>query len=216
MLAIIFEIFKDLFCISLAFACGVFSFRYLSMTHRILFIQVAIYLVTYISVWLFKDFNNFIYNIGTFMEITLLLLSVHVYIGRYWMTFLLLALYSCYSMIYIFQLKQDPFSFANYSYAAGGIAVFIGYLFILYSSFTISTIYKKVAGIAISLGLLIYFGCNVPNFCMIGYLNDHKTSLGIRIFNLLNDSAANIRYFLMAYGFWLLKKAKNLTIVASK
>lgn len=210
MLTTLFEIFKDLFCVCLALACGIFSFKYLSTAYRILFIQVVIYLVTYILGWVFEKHNNLIYNMGTFFEITLLLLSVRAYIGRCWISYVLLFLYSCYATIYIFQLKENASLFANYSYVTGGIAVFIGYLFVLYKSLTSTiSIHKKVSGVCVSLGLLIYFGCNVPNFSMIRYLNDHKTNLGMLIFNALNDSSANIRYFLMAYAFWCLRKTSH-------
>jgi hypothetical protein len=213
MLTTLFGIFKDLFCVCLALACGTLSFRYLSTAYRILFMQIVVYLVTYSLGCMFKKYNNFIYNMGTFLEITLLLLSVQAYIRLRWISYVLLFLYSCYVTIYILQLKENLFLFANYSYVTGGIAVVIGYLFVLYKSFTTTiSIHKKVSGVCVSLGLLIYFGCNVPNFSMIKYLNNHKTNLGMLIFNALNDSSANIRYFLMAYAFWCLRKHSHKPI----
>lgn len=203
------ETIIESFCIFLAVTVGIYYYHYLNRFYRIFFLQVAIYLIVYIAARSFLSLNHFIYNLGTFIEISLLMRAACVYFKDKRMRLMISALYACYFFVYIYciLLVTGPFSFAYWSYVCGGIGITVIYLIALYNTFLSALpVQEKRANTYLFLGLIIYFACNIPNLCMTGYLNDHLTEMGREIFNLLLNASANIRYILVAYTFWQLQR----------
>lgn len=207
------ETFIESFCIFLAAGAGIYSYKYLTPFYQLLLLQILIYLAVYIGIRTIHHFNHFLYNIGTFLEIGLLTLAAHIYFRDKQIRNYILLLFACYLTVYLlFILHDGLFLFAHWSYVTGGIGITLIYLLILYRGFIDElSLCERKALICASLGLIIYFACNVPNLSMVGYLNSHLSASALKIFNLLVNSSSNIRYFLTAYAFLCLRKGSKQT-----
>lgn len=207
--------------ISLFIACiaGVISFTRLHECYRIVFVQVVIYLGAHILMWLLPfmlppshpvllpqihiRLASYIYTFIPFFEITLLLLAVNAYFKNKSVSRWLLCVFSLYVLISIVSIVQKGFIYYSYyPYITGGIVIVIASTIVLYKTMMDITVrHERRAGISISLGLMIYFGCSTPVLCMVDNLS------GEHGFDLLIGLIFHTRYCLTAYAFWCFRKA---------
>lgn len=57
----------------------------------------------------------------------------------------------------------------------------------------------------IGAGVFIYAACSVPYITAFGFLQNHYPRVSELLFHLVSDVLANLRYLLLAIGFWLIK-----------
>jgi hypothetical protein len=207
------EVLKECLCIALALSMGIWGYNHLTKFYRILLIQVSVYAIVYVIMELNTvRYNHFIYNIGTVLELSLLLLATAFYFRSKLMKGLLLLLYVITLSVYIVQISSKGFfQFANFGYIAGGISIVITAALILFRSFRRRSVTNNAA-IFVSIGLLIYFASCTPYLSMINYLNKEYPVLSLKLFEIVN-LASNLRYLLLGCAFWYLRKNNVTTVV---
>lgn len=196
--------------ISIALFLGLFALRYINSFYRIYFIQLLVYIAVYILSYiaLIHNSNQWIYNIQMPFETGLLAWAGYRYFSLYKQKFLILTGYLIFLAVFIFELTiNSPLAFASYSYVAESILLVVIYLSMLYSQLKKENrSWKRSPGIWIAIGIIIYFGGVVPYLSFMHYLNMHYRTLSYYLYNIITIGLANLRYILLAIGFWLIRR----------
>jgi len=217
------QIIYEATCLFLALATGIFAYPYMNKFMRMLFFQLVIWIPFYIAAHLLtyyqKNFglnedNQFIFNIYIQIELFMLLTASVILLNDKMSKHLAGILYTSFIIILFLQMSfSDVSVFANYAIAVSGFAVTILYILILYRLLkTNPSLLKHSPEIWASLGLIIYSACNVPYFTMFHYLNAHYLELSAKLFHVITDVLANIRYLFLALAFWLVWKNRPVPL----
>jgi hypothetical protein len=211
------QLINESFGLLLAFGMGIFAYPYMNNFTRILFFQLVTWLMIFTVSYILTTYqhhqrlnmsNQWLYNIEMLVEFSLLVLAIHYLFADKFVLYLSGSLYSLFLIVLFAQLKASGLSsFANYALAASGLTVTILYTLLLYRKFkTDPSSLKKSPEVIASIGLIIYFACNVPYFSLFNYLNVHYPDLSKKLFHMITDVLANVRYVCLAIAFWLVRK----------
>jgi hypothetical protein len=110
-------------------------------------------------------------------------------------------------IVHVCRLGIDNFS--NYSFILGGLLLVILFVLLLYQTTKSVPILKYSPDFWICIGIIVYFGCNVPFFSLFAYFTSHgKEKMGAKLF-ILNDFLALTRYLCFGIAFLLLNSKKR-------
>lgn len=207
----------------LALTIGIFAYPYMNIFLRMLFFQLVIwipfYIVAYLLTYYQKSYgltedNQFIFNIHSSIELFMLLTASAILLNDKMSKYLAGILYILFAITLLLQVSFSGTSvFANYAIAASGFAITILYILIIYKLLkTNPSALKYSPEVWASLGLIIYAACNVPYFTMFHYLNKHHLELSAKLFHIITDVLANVRYLLLALAFWLVWKNRPVSL----
>jgi len=219
----ILRIIHEFTCITIAFVSGLVAFRHMNLLHRIFFYQlIAYFLIIFLSyaaqlIPNMKYNNQWVYNLGMPIEAGILSWAAYEYLKNYREKFLIWAGGAVFLIVFISALiLKGPLAFSNYGYIAEGILLVALYLSILYVQFANYTnIWKRSPEIWLGLGVVLYFAGVVPYFSLFDYLLNNHPKISLYLFNFVTVGLSDVRYLLLAYGFWLVRRnalAKTTTV----
>jgi hypothetical protein len=201
----------------LAACVGFITYERMNRFYRLLYEQLMIWLVLYIVSYVVTDFqrsfwlgqnNHWVFNLNILIETTFLLLSARSYFEK--VIAKKIILFSCIFFLFISLILHSVnnfFIFNESIYVIESILIVIIYTFILFRCFYETfTIEVKSPEIWASIGLILYFGCNLPYFSLFNYLNTHYLSMSEILQDRITDVLSNIRYLLLAVGFWVITR----------
>jgi len=183
----------------------------LTLPYRLLSIQVICGLIIEVIGHIFinqRTLNTICYNFYTIVEFYLMYAAGVILLNKYKKVFWAISVLPLIVwFIHIWRLGIDNFS--NYSFILGGLLLVILFVLLLYQTTKSVTILKYTPDFWICIGIIVYFGCNVPFFSLFAYFTSHgKEKLGSRLF-ILNDFLALTRYLCFGIAFLLLNSKKR-------
>lgn len=203
-----------------AFAVGCLSFLQLNRFQRLLFAQVAIavpfYFLSHFVVFYQRSHglplnNLWLHNLYIPIECLLLCLAAYTRLSKSWEKLLLLLFFLIFCVVCLFDyLRTDHTTWFEWSFYTESLFVVISFSYLLYQTIhQFPGEWKFKADFWIILGLLIYFAADSPYILMFNYLNAQAKELNDLLFNVINNFLANLRYLLLALGFWLAIREKE-------
>ncbi len=175
------QIINESLSLALALSAGIYSYSYMSRFTRTLFLQLIIWICFFISSHILtacqdadKMNNQWVFYIHIPLELLLLNIAGCYFLKDKLIRYLSITLYITFSITLLVQLTHlKSNEFINYAVVVAGINVTMLYSFILYKKFKSDPYsWKKSPEVIASIGLIIYFACNVPYFSLFNYLNN--------------------------------------------
>ncbi len=201
----------------LALIMGIFAYPHMNKFMRILFFQLLVWILFYITGYAFTYYqatlglsedNHVVLNIYISLEFLFLITATSYLITDKISRSLnvILSIFFAGTLV-LHIIFSEIFVFANYAVAMSGFSITILYTLVLYKYLKSDPSALRHSPEAwVSLGLVIYAACNVPYFTMFHYLNKHHPELSEKLFHIITDVLANIRYFSLALAFWFVYK----------
>lgn len=204
----------------LAMFIGTVSYRTLTNTYRLIFFQTIAAIISFFAAYAVLDYqqshqqplnNHWVYNLYIFVEVLLLLDAA-------WMSFspsrrkLITMAIAGFVLIYVAEVIFDGFSsLLNMTLVASGILIVITYLQVLYSAIHRPGFnWKTSPEFWLSLGVVIYFACNVPVIGLMPVLmKDHATLLGNLFY--ITEYLAVVRYLFVCVALYLARRSLATT-----
>jgi hypothetical protein len=219
------DIIVESFGMILATCIGVICYKKMNMFYRLLFIQLISWLILYILSYGVTEYqkhkhlsenNQWVFNIQLFCETTLLCFAANCYFEKRFAKRLVMLSWMLFLFFFFGRLASNGFfEFNVISYSAESILMLAIYTLILFQCFYETfTIEVKSPEVWASIGLVLYFGCNLPYFSLFNYLNSHYLNMSETLHRHITDVFSNIRYILLAIGFLVLNK--NFVSIPSK
>jgi hypothetical protein len=214
------KIINEALSLTLALSAGIYAFASMDRFMRVLFYQLLTWIAFYLFSYALTTYQNiagieendqWLFNLHMLLEVSWLTVAAYYYSNSKTRKYLALILYGLFLAVFITQINFYKFScFANFGMAAAGMVITILYLFILYETFKLKSVpWYQSPEILASIGLIIYFACNVPYFSLFTYLNEHYLALSERLFHFITDVLANIRYLFLAIAFFIAGRKKH-------
>ncbi len=211
------QIIYESFVLLVAFGMGLYTLRYMGIIYRIFFVQLLFYILIYIlgEVVVIIErankmplTNQWVYNIDMPVETGMLTWAGYEYFNRSKAKLLLGIGYAIFLVIFISEIIIKGIGvLSNHASVAQSLLLVITYLLVLYSEFTKQNMkWKRSPEVWISFGLVLYFAGVVPYFSLIHYLQEHNSKINLLLFNITIIVLSNIRYLLLAVGFWFVRK----------
>ena len=203
---------KEYFSPLLAIIAGILAFNYFNGFWKLLFIQVLLYVLTIKIVYeitpgLQTNSNHWFYNGYLIIEVGLLCIAPLFYFKDKAAKRSIILSYIFYLLTFVAQLYFGGLErFANYAFAAAGLVLSVIYGSILFLEFRSGIKWQSSPLIWMSAGLILFFACNIPYFSLFNYLNKYYLTESRFLFNFITDVLANIRYLLLAFSFFLLRR----------
>ncbi len=215
------EVPKESGLFFIALVIGISTLRKFNLFYKLVLLQIFVFAIVYIGGYaityyqeehhLIKN-NTWIYNLYFPIECALLTGAGLFYFKSKRVNFFAFITYALFSMTLFFQLNKNGInSLANFAVAIEALLLVTIYLFILYDKLKDSNFNWKVSPeFWLCIGIVLYFGCIVPYFSMINYLNATNPQLSFTLFVFINDVLSNIRYLLTAFAFWLFYRQQTI------
>jgi hypothetical protein len=187
--------------------------------HRLMFWQVVTWLGFFTAAYMLDLWqinhgvernNHWVFNIHLFIETGFLMMAARVYAGKGVPKTLLGVYFGLFVLSYLASLLMNGIS--GYAYYADATACFVLcaiYALILFQLFHQGGSWWKTPEIYMCSGIFIYYACSIPYITAFGYLQQSYPDLSRILFHLVNDVLANLRYGLLALGFWLIKNNRH-------
>lgn len=203
------QIIIDLFTTFLAVVCGLLIYNKMNLFYRLLLFQVVFYLTVDLISFAFKPNNAWIFNIAILVETALIMAAASVYFNSRLARNFLLFLFVLFFIIYMGDLIIIS-GFTNFLYHS---AIFEGtiltstFLVILYLEFNkgIGNPFN-ISLISVCLGLVIYFAATIPYLGIMFHFQNINPHLNKQLFQNIIVILASVRYFLLAFAFYRLKR----------
>ncbi len=208
------KLLDELTGITIALFFGVYAFRFMNSFHRIFLGQLVAYILivmlTYI-VQLIPSMNNhnqWVYNLSMPIETGILTLAAYIHFKSKKEKNLIWLGYFIFLLVFTSEIVIKGFLiFSNHGYVAECILLIVLYLLVLYSLFIKQNIaWKHTPEIWISIGIVVYFGSVLPYLSLLQYFQEYFPEINRMLFRLITVGLSNIRYLLLAYGFWLIRR----------
>lgn len=210
----ILQLINESLSLWLALVLGILAFRRMSRFCRILFFQLAVWIVFYSILYMvtmyqkingIKPNNLPVLNLSILVEATLLLAAGYTQLNNRLGKSLLITAFIIFLGVFAAQLRNNGvWVFTNYAYIIVCFIVVALYSFVLFK-FWVScpSEWFKAAEIWICLGILIFYTCIAPYMTLVNYLNSEYLEVSKFLSRLITDVLANVRYLFLALGFWL-------------
>lgn len=202
----------DYMSLSVAALLGICTYRHLPVFLRVLFWQLVFYIAIHILAGAVISYqrsqglpanNHFVYNIGMLAECCFLFAAACVYFSSFRAVSATIIGFLVFLAVYVVESRKKGFvTFANYAYATECICVVIVYTAILFDQFQLHHVHWHRSPVVLStLGILVYFICNVPYLTLIEYFQQKNPLLNAMLFEMVRVFS-HIRYILLALAFW--------------
>lgn len=204
---------NELTGVTIAFAIGLYAYRYMNLFYRIFFFQLFAFILIYCLARLIETIEisdnihpdtQWVYNLSMPFETGLLTWAAYEYFKTNKRKFLILIGYAIFLAVFISELFIKGIrTFSNHGYIAESILLLILYLSLLYTQFTKGSPWKHTPKLWISLGIVLFFGGVVPYLSLMQYLQNTHPKLNSFLYYFIIDGLENVRYLLLAVGFWI-------------
>ncbi|MFA6150153.1 MAG: hypothetical protein WC716_02455 [Chitinophagaceae bacterium] len=185
---------------------AILIFRKLDAFSRLIAVQVCIaFLVEFLG-WqmrLHLQRNTWLYNCYMPVEFSLLFIATRQHFKSRilaWLLVLLVFYWSCwcaeiyYQSIHVFAVK---------TYVIGALILLVSYFFVLYKSAWNRMSLFKQSQFWFAIGVILFFGCNIPFFSMYDYIVENSTDYQMDLLTNLMMVFTHFRYLCTAIGFIL-------------
>ena len=198
----------------IAFVVGCIAFMQLNRSQRLLFAQVALAVLFYfLSHWVVYyqrrhqlPLNNlWVLNLYNPMECLLLAFAAYSRLTKRSEKWSLGVLFFSFLGICANEFVTGPEKeWHKLSFFAESLLVILVYAYLLYQLIHQNPgEWKFKEDFWMMLGLLIYFAVDSPYIMLFNYFNEHYRELNGLLYDVINNFLANLRYLLLALGFWL-------------
>lgn len=220
------EIVIESFGAVVAGIVGFVTYRRLNSFYRSLFIQLLTWLILYLVSYVVTEYqrytratgnNHWVFNLNILFETLFLLVAArNFFIGIFMKRVILIFVAVFIFVSMILHLRGDFLTFNVPVYILESILVILIYTYLLFKCFyEIFTEETRRSEIWSSVGIILYFGCNLPYFSLFHFLNTHYINMSITLQDHITDVLSNIRYLLLAIGFWMASGRSRTTIQQS-
>ena len=210
-------ILEGLLPVILSFCVGLYVYKSMNTMQRILFFQafsyMLIYIVSFIVTALQSHYktplnNQWVYNLSMPIETFFLTWAASAHFTEHRQKILIWIGFILFFSIYIVQIIIKGINvFSTQGYIAESILMLIIYLFILYSCFIEEySNWKYSPGVWICFGIILYFGGSIPYLSLLSYLENNASKTGSFLYHFIVEGLANLRYIMLAIGFWLIRR----------
>ena len=209
------KLLNEALVLLIALLAGLFVFGRMGRFHLIMFWQLVVWMLFLTASYLliaWQRYNGYdlnshmVHNIYLPVEGAFLCAAASVQLGR--ARFGRAGLWGFGIILIFYAWCLMTAGFNKYAFYADVAACFVySFLFamIMFQGFRENRSWWRNSEIYISAGVLIYAACSVPYFTAFDFLQINYPSLSKTLFHLVNDVLANVRYLLLAIGFWLVK-----------
>jgi hypothetical protein len=214
------QILYEATSLALALITGIFAYLYMNKSMRMLFFQLIFWILVYMLGYVITNYqktnnmpmnNQWLFNLYIPIEFLMLTIAVYYFISDKLIRYFISASYVVFLLLVAYQISSSGSEkFIHYSMAIGGIIMTSLFILILYKKFSSDPeSWKYSPEVWSSLGLIIYFACNVPFISSLSYLNEKSPETSKTLFHYVTDNLAIIRYGMLAIAFLLVRKNKS-------
>lgn len=201
----------------IALIAGGFAFTRMQTFHKLLYLQILLYALSYVSSYLVITYqrthqltlnNLWVLNSYSAIEAACLLLAFYtqLYQKREKQVLALLVLPYLVLLLYDWS-AHSIYSFYSLSFYAECVLFVLIYSYLLYRIVhRHPTEWKTKPETWMVIGLMLYYAGTAPYMALFNLLNQSHTKLLYVLHLIVNDLLCNARYLLLALGFWLLYK----------
>ena len=180
----------------LAFVFGIYSYKFMNQFSRLLFVQLCFWIFFYFFSYVllfYQTINNFpknnhwLFNISMVFETFFLLSASYIYFIKVNLKRLPAIFLVIFFSLFLFEIHIRGYVvFANYSYIAESFCLITMYILILYDQFEKHPFnWYKAPKALISVGILVYFICNVPYLSLMNYFQKFHPNFNRILFHLV-------------------------------
>lgn len=209
-----FRVINELIGITLALVSGIYAFQYMNLASKLFFLQLITYIIVYILSFVVQHIpsmqhhNHWIYNLYMPIETGLLTWGGYEYFKSTREKFLVWIGYFIFLGILISEIIiKGLFVLSNHGYIAEGILMVVLYLSVIYMQLTSqNNTWKRSPEFWISLGIVLYFGGDIPYLSLMDYLQQYYPKINLYLYRFINIGLSNLRYLFLAIAFWLIRQ----------
>ena len=200
-----------------ALGFGIYAFRYMNTLYRIFFCQLLFAILIFILARM--DYyisnihhehpnNQWLYNAAMPIETGFLAWAAYTYFKSDKRKYLIGLGYVAFLSAFITEVSINGLNIlSNHGYIAESALLLLLFLLIMYVHFTRERIDWKRAPITwISVGIVLYFGGSIPYLSLMHYLQNNHPKINFFLFYFIIEGLANVRYLLLALGFWFVRR----------
>ncbi|HTA82402.1 MAG TPA: hypothetical protein VK783_05710 [Bacteroidia bacterium] len=207
------KILNEFTGVTIALLAGIYTFKYMNLLYRIFFFQSLSYLLILLlsyavqSIPRMQHRNEWLFNSYMPIETGLLTWCGYEFFRHRKEKIVIWIGYAIFLILLLCELFiKGIWEFSNHGYIAESFLIVMVYLGIIYFLLTNQNkTWKHSPELWIALGLILYFGCTLPYLSLLKYLEVSYPKANIYLFRLITVGLANLRYLLLAYGFWLMR-----------
>lgn len=210
-------ILRELLSVIIASGIGIYVYRYMNLMQRIILFQAVSYMLIYLFSLIVTIIQSnskvplndqWVYNLFMPIETVFLTWAGSVYFTIRRQKILIWIGFAAFFSIYLTEVIIKGINvFSNHGYIAESILMLIIYLFILYSCFLEEYSHWKYSpNVWICLGIILYFGGSIPYLSLLSYLEKNASTTGTFLFHFIIEGLANLRYIMLAMGFWFIRR----------
>lgn len=183
---------------------AILTFRKLDFFSRMIALQVFIaFIFELIGLQMRQKHqtNVWLYNCYMPLEFSLLLIGPRLHFKQkiyIWLPIILVFYWVCWSVETYFQTMHV---FAVKSYVIGALILLISYFFVLYKSAWNRKSLFRQSQFWFAIGVILFFGCNIPFFSMYDYIVENSTSYQMDLLTKLMMVFTHFRYLCTSIGF---------------
>jgi hypothetical protein len=145
--------------------------------------------------------NQWLFNCYLPFDCGLPLLAAHYFLKKRNNTYLLIGGYVLFLVVEVYDIYSKGINtFAMNAYITDSILLICTYLIVLYT--TVMTYRGSIIRLDtfwLCLGIILFYGCNIPYFSMLGLMV--RYGVGTQLFIILRV-LNNVRYLFVAYSFY--------------
>lgn len=190
---------------------GIRRYNILNQSYRLLLLYIICILISELSAFIINLYNhkNNILWFNCYQVIDLILVGVigikniSREVSRY--IFILSILCCLIVSIYSFNFIV----FINWAFILECITISLLYLYIFGHAFYTNSNIQSYPIFWLSFGMILYYGCSIPLFSFINYLNNETPNLTRKVY-MINDFLNIIRYTCFSMAFILFKIDRNV------
>lgn len=200
----------------LACILALITFRKLDVFSRLIAVQVCLACIVEFVGWQLRisaQRNTWLYNAYMPLEFTLLFLATMLQFKgwtRFWLAKIIVLYWVCWiAELYLFSFH----SFAVRTYVLGAIILLVNYFFVVYKSAWSPHPLLSQSRFWFSIGVILFFGCNIPFFSMYDYIIANSTMQQMRLLSNLMIVFSYFRYLCTSVGFIIVfREARKMAV----
>lgn len=195
-----------------AFLVGLICFNYLPTAYKLIAIQLIAAFIFEFSGYILRKYgigNVWLFNIYIFLEAILLIKASRNFYLFNNKLFLFLAIPI---FFWFYSVFKNGFNyFTSIAYVSFSIAILIVYLNLLFKSvLTYRGDLVKLPTLWLAIGVILFFGCNIPYLSMLNYLCNNFNQEVNNTLHLILKTFCNLRYILMAISLIMASRQNQI------
>jgi hypothetical protein len=208
------KILNEFTGVTIAFILGLYALKYLNLLYRIFFFQSLSYLILLLLSYAVQYIpnmqhrNEWLFNLYMPIETGLLTWGFYEYFKAKKEKYIAWIGYAIFLILLITELSIKGIrDFSNHGYIAECFLIVMAYMAVIYVVLTNqNTMWRYLPELWISIGLVFYFGGAMPYLSLIRYIQESHPKINVFLFRFITVGLANLRYLLLALGFWLIRR----------